>query len=93
MIPLYYFVSKLSEEKESKAREGMKMMGLKDSTYFISWLIFYFVVVVIMGVIMTGMISINIFPYSNKFLFFILTLLYSLTLYGFGIMIVAFIPK
>ena len=26
LLPLYYMVTKLSEEKESKAREGMKMM-------------------------------------------------------------------
>ena len=28
LLPLFYMVSKLAEEKESKAREGMKMMGL-----------------------------------------------------------------
>jgi hypothetical protein len=27
-IPLYYITQKLASEKESKAREGMKMMGL-----------------------------------------------------------------
>ena len=30
LLPLYYMVTKLAEERESKAREGMKMMGLKD---------------------------------------------------------------
>jgi hypothetical protein len=28
-------VTRISEEKESKAREGMKMMGLTDSTYYL----------------------------------------------------------
>jgi hypothetical protein len=32
-------VTRLAEEKESKAREGMKMMGLKDSTYYLGWFI------------------------------------------------------
>lgn len=41
LIPLYYIVSKLAEEKENKSREGMKMMGLKDTSYFLSWLVFY----------------------------------------------------
>jgi hypothetical protein len=40
LLPLYYMVTKLAEEKESKAREGMKMMGLSDTTYFFSWFIF-----------------------------------------------------
>lgn len=28
MIPFYYLTNKIASEKESKAREGMKMMGL-----------------------------------------------------------------
>jgi len=40
LLPLYYMVTKLAEERESRAREGMKMMGLKDRIYFISWFIF-----------------------------------------------------
>jgi len=33
LIPLYYLVTKLAEEKELKSREGMKMMGTKDFPY------------------------------------------------------------
>jgi len=40
LLPLYYMVTKLAEERESRAREGMKMMGLKDGTYFAAWFIF-----------------------------------------------------
>lgn len=36
LLPLYYLVIRLAEEKESKAREGMKMMGLSDSSYYAS---------------------------------------------------------
>jgi len=28
LIPFYYLTSKIAQEKESKSREGMKMMGL-----------------------------------------------------------------
>ena len=28
LLPLYYMVTKIAEEKESRGREGMKMMGL-----------------------------------------------------------------
>ncbi len=37
LLPLYYLVTKLTEEKESKAREGMKMMGLTDDVYYFAW--------------------------------------------------------
>ena len=39
MLPLYYLVSRLSEEKESRTREAMKMMGLSDRSYYLSWFV------------------------------------------------------
>ena len=33
-------VTKLAEEKESKIRESMKMMGLSDGSYYSAWFLF-----------------------------------------------------
>ena len=52
LLPLYYMVTKVAEEKESRGREGMKMMGLRDETYFIGWFIFLFLIVSGMSVLM-----------------------------------------
>lgn len=92
LIPLYYIVSKLAEEKESKSREGMKMMGLKDSSYFLSWLVFYGTIVALMSIVMMGILSINVFYNSNKFLVFILAFFYGMSLFGFSVVIVAILP-
>lgn len=56
LIPFYYIVSKLAEEKESKSREGMKMMGFKDSSYFLSWFVFYAIIILTMSLLMTAML-------------------------------------
>lgn len=61
LLPLYYMVTKLAEEKESRAREGMIMMGLKHETYFIAWFIFLFVTVFSMSVILVLSASLRIF--------------------------------
>ena len=53
IIPVFYVTTKLAEEKESKAREGMKMMGLKDGSYYLSWILFNTVVVFFMSFIVT----------------------------------------
>jgi hypothetical protein len=45
LLPLYYLVTRLAEEKESKAREGLKMMGLRDAVYYQSWFVFNLLVV------------------------------------------------
>lgn len=91
LIPFYYIVSKIASEKEMKSREGMKMMGLEDSTYFLSWFIFYFTICFTTSIILTIM-SVWIFKNVNLLLFFIFCLLYSTTFYGTAFLIVAFLP-
>ena len=61
LLPLYYMVTKLAEEKESRGREGMIMMGLKNETYFIAWFIFLLCIVSIMSVILVLSASLKIF--------------------------------
>lgn len=92
LIPLYYIVSKLAEEKESKSREGMKMMGLKDSSYFLSWIAFYGTIVLFMSLVITAILSINVFFNSNKFFVFLLAFFYGMSLFGFSVCIVALLP-
>jgi ATP-binding cassette subfamily A (ABC1) protein 3 len=81
LIPFYYIVSKVASEKESKSREGMKMMGLNDATYFLAWFIFYFMICVVTSALLSLM-GIAIFRNVNIFIYFLWTLCYSLTLYG-----------
>jgi ATP-binding cassette, subfamily A (ABC1), member 3 len=68
------------------------MMGLKDTSYFASWLLFHTMIVVIMSLVITGMLSINVFSNSNKFLIFLLAFFYGMSLFGFSICIVALLP-
>jgi ATP-binding cassette subfamily A (ABC1) protein 5 len=75
-----------------KSREGMKMMGLTDSTYFLSWFIVYFMICFVTTMIITIM-SIWIFSNINLFLFFVFVILYSMTMFGTAFMVVAFLPQ
>lgn len=93
LIPLYYLVTKLADEKESKSREGMKMMGLMDFPYMTSWFVFYLIIVLVISLLITGISSINIFPNSNKLLVFLFSMLYGLSLFGFSLIIVAILPS
>lgn len=92
LIPLYYIVAKLAEEKESKSREGMKMMGLTNASYFLSWGVFHLIICLFMALIIMGMLSINVFVNSNKFLIFVMAFFYGLSLFGFSLCIVALLP-
>ena len=85
-------VTKLSEEKESKAREGMKMMGLNDKSYFAAWFMFMLAVISVMSALLVITSSYAIFKDSNLALVFVMSLLYGMTLYGFSLFIAAIMP-
>ena len=70
-IPFFYVTSKIAFEKESKVKEGMKMMGLRDFTYYFSWIITYFCISAITSLIVTNMLCVVIFKNLNYFLVFI----------------------
>ena len=42
-VPLIINLYRIVKEKETKAKEGMKIMGLSELTYFLSNFIIYFV--------------------------------------------------
>ncbi len=92
LLPLYYMVTKLAEEKESRAREGMIMMGLRHEVYFFSWFIFLFTTVFVMSAMLVVAASLRIFVQSSLLLIFAMCLLYGMTMFGFSFMIVAIFP-
>jgi len=44
-------------EKEKKLKEGMKMMGLANSSFYLSWIITYFFIYTIISIIATILLS------------------------------------
>jgi ATP-binding cassette subfamily A (ABC1) protein 3 len=78
-MPAFYCTTKLAQEKESKAREGMKMMGLNDATYYCSWITIFTIIMlytsIAVTVVMTKMFNKNsglaifIFNFLNHFIF------------------------
>lgn len=51
IAPQYRFISFITLEKASRAREGMKMMGLNDAPYWVSWFIYYFCVCLTISIV------------------------------------------
>lgn len=55
LIPFMNFFQKALEEKVNKIKEYMRMMGMKDSAYITSWIIYYTLQVLIVCFTMTIM--------------------------------------
>jgi len=44
-------------EKEKKLREGMKMMGLNNTSFYLSWIIQYTIIYTLISIIATILLS------------------------------------
>lgn len=78
--PVSRLIRGIVVEKETKLREGMKMMGLIYSSLYISWLLTYSIIFFIISVIITIMSHGVLFTNSNPMLVFLLFFLFGLSM-------------
>ena len=94
MIPALRMLSAIVQDKETRTKEIMMMMGLKGSAYWCSWISFYFIVYtfncVVITIIITGM---NVFTYSNPGLIFLYFWLFGLSCLAFSVLMSTFFSK
>jgi len=94
LIPVYRITFRIVSEKESRARESMRMMGLQDSSYWLSWLTYYFLLVSTISLVITIVLGQSgVTKYSSGFLFFIYLWLFGMSLFGIVMMTQAFFDK
>ncbi|CAG9770151.1 unnamed protein product [Ceutorhynchus assimilis] len=104
VIPLYtvialsqfitYLLILIVGEKEKKIKEGMKIMGLYDSVFWLSWFIIYAAFVLLLTIICcTLLFALNIFTNTSFILVFMLIFMYCLSIIMFGFMLTPFFDK
>ncbi|CAG9814922.1 unnamed protein product [Phaedon cochleariae] len=104
VIPIYmvmalsqfitYLLILIVGEKENKIKEGMKIMGLRDSVFWLSWFIIYGIFVIFLTIICCVLLfTLKVFVNTSFLLIFTLVLLYCLTIIMFGFMITPFFDK
>jgi len=91
--PMYRMISFIIDEKSSRAREGMKIMGLTDTPYWLSWFVYYFIVSTIISLISAGILKINIFVVTPYWMMFSFLWLYGMSLFSLAIVITCFIER
>ena len=73
-------------EKETKARQGMKIMGLTDGTYYLAWFIHFFVLSIWNAFWQTVFIG-QIFHKISMMILFLFFLGFSFCLFGLALVI------
>jgi hypothetical protein len=82
ILPVFTIVSLMVKEKESKARESMRMMGMTDVPYWLSWFIYYTALNTILSVIAWLVLCINVIGASNPWYVLLFIWLYGQSVFG-----------
>ncbi|KAH9494885.1 ATP-binding cassette sub- A member 5 [Bulinus truncatus] len=89
-----YLAVNIVAEKEKKIKEGMLMMGLKGSVFWLSWTLIYIsMVTVASGIMIVIIVATKFFSQSNMFLLFLTFLLYGFSFIAFAFMVTPFFKK
>ena len=80
-LPLTINIYRIVKEKETRAKEGMKIMGLSELTYFLSYFIIYFVINLIYSVVITFILK-NVLVTIETIYIFLQYFLYGLVVYS-----------
>ena len=91
-LPLSINIYRLVKEKESRVKEGMKIMGLKESTYFLSYFMIYLFINLIYA-IGNSLILNKTMTYIEVIYLFIFFFLYGLVIYSLIYFFQSFLEK
>lgn len=89
-LKLIYFIM---YEKERKIKEGMKMMGMNETAFYVSWLMTYLVIFLFLSLINAIFLKIFIFTFSNYFIIFIIQAFYTIALMFHGLFLTVFFSR
>ena len=81
LIPLTMLVSRMVTEKETKAKEGMKIMGLTEGTYFLSYFLQYFIQNVLYSIVNSFILR-QVFDDTGVVYLFLFFMLYGMNVFA-----------
>ena len=93
IAPIFRLISLIVIEKESKVREGMKMMGLKDRAYWLSWFAYYIIICIAIVSVCPGVLYSNVYQYTSYFLWWLIYFLFGMAIFSFGLFLAALFNK
>jgi ATP-binding cassette, subfamily A (ABC1), member 3 len=93
MWPFSRFVRNIVDEKERRIKEGMAMMGLRNSVFWCSWAITYLIVFFVFSVLATLLSKPTLFKYSNGLIIFLYFFLFSTSLVAMALLVTAFFNR
>ena len=75
-------VFKITREKESRAKETMRIMGMTDLPYWLSWFVFYTAINTVVSTLCWATLLYNVINYSQPMYLWIFFWLYGEAVFG-----------
>jgi ATP-binding cassette subfamily A (ABC1) protein 3 len=91
--PVTRLVKVFVEEKESRIREGMTMMGLRVSALWLSWMITYSLIFAVMALATVLLTLDSVYEYSSRMLIFAFFWMFAMTVLAFCFMVSTFFDR
>ena len=91
-VPLIINLYRIVKEKETKAKEGMKIMGMSELTYFLSNFIIYFIKNLIYAGFITLVLSFGLKRLESQYLF-LMYFLYGLVIFALVFFFQSFLER
>nr|XP_045746139.1 cholesterol transporter ABCA5 [Mirounga angustirostris] len=90
----YFLAIHIVAEKEKKLKEFLKIMGLHDTAFWLSWVLLYTSLIFLMSLLMAVIATASsLFPQSSCVVIFLLFLLYGLSSIFFALMLTPLFKK
>jgi ATP-binding cassette subfamily A (ABC1) protein 3 len=68
------------KEKENKTREGMRIMGMSDASFYLSWIVFYAIIMLFVSALCATVMQTSVFKHTQWSLLFVWHWLFGLSI-------------
>ena len=79
---MYNTVFHLVKEKESRTKESMRMMGMTDTAYWLSWFVYYTMINTLISTLSWLILLYNVINFSTPFYVWLFFWLYGQSVFG-----------
>jgi hypothetical protein len=90
LLPIYRMINMIVTERSTKTKDVARSMGIKESSYWLSWFLYYMIGITLVTVVQACLLTYGVFKYSELAPIFAVLWIYGLSLFGYITFISAF---
>ena len=90
LLPIYRIINMIVTERSTKTKDVARAMGIKESSYWLSWFLYYIIWITFVTLAQACLLTYGVFKFSELAPIFAVLWLYGLSLFGYITFISAF---